>query len=108
MLTRAHRRRSIAWVILSLALAAPWTANAVPNRFSKESASRAQVGTRASDRLVALRGWLANLWAEAGCIIDPSGRCIAGTSQNPGGNRGWLANLRAEAGCIADPSGRCI
>lgn len=36
-------------------------------------------------------GWWAGLWADAGCIIDPGGRCTPAPSQ--------------DAGCIIDPNG---
>jgi len=104
MLTRAHRGRSIAWVILSLALAAPWTAIAVPNRAAIEGANRAQVVSWApSNVFAALKGWLTNIWAEAGCIADPNGRCISEAPQSSGGTSGPTT----DAGCIADPNGLC-
>lgn len=36
--------------------------------------------------------WLTAVWAEAGCILDPGGRCRAAAEQ-------------VDAGCIIDPSG---
>lgn len=39
---------------------------------------------------------LAELWSEAGCIIDPHGGCGGGA-----------AGSQAEAGCVADPHGGC-
>jgi len=90
-----HRRRIIIVVIvLLIALAAmPWTASAAPNRTSRVGANWAP-----ADVLGALKGWLRNLWADNGCILDPSGRCLQGATSGP----------TTDNGCIADPSGRCL
>lgn len=56
------------------------------------------VGTSPAGPLDRLGSWLTAVWAEAGCILDPSG-CPggAGEAQEPG----------QDAGCIIDPDGRC-
>jgi len=87
-----HRRSIIAVIVLSLALAAmPWTASAAPNR-----TSRVGVNWASADVLGALKGWLRNLWADNGCILDPSGRCLQGATSGP----------TTDNGCILDPNGR--
>lgn len=39
--------------------------------------------------------WLATVWAEGGCILDPSGRCVP------------EAPSQIDGGCGIDPSGGC-
>jgi hypothetical protein len=58
---------------------------------------------------------LTTLWSEAGCHLDPYGRCIddvgstgdAGCSADPFG-RCTTASSGTDAGCRADPYGRCL
>ncbi len=47
---------------------------------------------------------LSTIWAKAGCIYDPNGRCREGqaVAANPGGRQ-----VTANTGCIYDPDGRC-
>ena len=47
--------------------------------------------------LSSLWGWLAELWSEAGCYIDPYGGCSPGPAV--------LDN--SETGCYIDPNGGC-
>jgi hypothetical protein len=61
-----HTRR-LAVLVLSLALIAPWGASATG---PKSEPGREAASSR-------LWGWLANLWAEAGCILDPNGGACA-------------------------------
>jgi hypothetical protein len=70
-------RRSLAVLALALALA-PLPALAAANQ--------------ETSLLTSLWDWLAGLWAEAGCGLDPGG-CPGGTG--------------VDAGCILDPGGRC-
>jgi hypothetical protein len=89
-----HRRRRFVVIVLFIALAAmPWTASAAPNR-----TSRVGVNWAPADVLGTLKGWLRNLWADNGCIIDPNGRCLQGTTNN---------RPTTDAGCIIDPDGKC-
>jgi hypothetical protein len=46
-------------------------------------------------------GLLASVWSEAGCSLDPLGRCHTGTAS------GEDDALLADAGCTIDPLGRC-
>ena len=46
--------------------------------------------------------WLTGLWNEAGCQLDPDGRCIT----PPGGGSG--SSTQVDAGCHIDPNGICI
>src|SRR5947209_5329908 len=113
-----YRRRPVVSLVLALALATvPWTASAAPNRTSREGARQATVGSWApADVLAALKGWLRNLWAENGCILDPSGRCLQGTPSGPTLDNGCIADPNGRClqgstrgnGCILDPSGRCL
>ncbi len=77
----ALSRRTILVFVLALLLAAPW-ASAAP---------RADAGPR--EALTHLWSLLASLWSEAGCELDPDGRC---------------APDLPDAGCEADPDGRCL
>lgn len=51
--------------------------------------------------LASLWSWLAELWSENGCYIDPDGRCNGGTSGTPG------EPAQLEEGCYIDPHGGC-
>jgi len=108
-----HRRRFIIVIVLTLALAAiPWGVSAAPSRTSREGARQATVGSWApADVLAALKGWLRNLWAENGCIIDPNGRCLQGPTLDNGciadPNGRCLQGPTTDNGCILDPDGRC-
>jgi len=79
--------RSMMIVALLATLAVPWAANAAPTHRATQGEPTSWVAS--------VKGWLANLWAEAGCILDPSGRCLP-------------AGPKAENGCIIDPNGRCL
>jgi hypothetical protein len=48
---------------------------------------------RPTSALASLRGFLVSLWNDAGCLIDPLGRCLTRTA--------------ADEGCLMDPLGRC-
>jgi len=88
-----RRHPAIVGVLLALALAA--TASAAPSRTGREVATR-PASWAAVDVLATVQGWLSNLRAAAGCILDPNGRCLP-------------ADPRAENGCILDPNGgRCL
>ena len=81
-------RRSFAALVLMLTLAASGAAFAAPHRSTAAGHHAASAGL-----LGTLPGWLAHLWAEAGCILDPDGRCATAP--------------HTDEGCILDPSGRC-
>jgi hypothetical protein len=53
---------------------------------------------------------LSFLWSETGCMIDPSGRCIA--PQTDEGCRidpnGGCITERSDSGCRLDPNGGCL
>lgn len=59
--------------------------------------------------------FLARIWAENGCRIDPNGGCLPtpeadnGCRIDPDGRclPGDSARAEAENGCLIDPSGRC-
>jgi len=77
--------RVAALVVLSLLLAAPWSA-AEPRQ------DRGAVPARLLGQLWSQ--W-SILWSGIGCVIDPNGGC------------GGSAPSQTDIGCIADPSGRC-
>ncbi|HWM90549.1 MAG TPA: hypothetical protein VN493_07255 [Thermoanaerobaculia bacterium] len=80
-------RRRISVLLLALVLAAPWSLAAEP-RFEQRGAA-----WNLFDRLW---GALTSLWSEAGCTLDPSGKCLGGNVAPMGDN-----------GCTLDPDGRC-
>lgn len=49
--------------------------------------------------LARLWSWLADLWGENGCYIDPDGRCHDSTGGTPS------APAETENGCFIDPNG---
>ena len=99
--------RSLGLLALSLLLAAA-PAAARPSRPPARSLD------------VSLRGWVAWLWNEIGCRIDPDGQCVIQTLEASDGDigcgidpNGQCATAQApvgglgEIGCVIDPSGRC-
>ncbi len=74
-------RRTILAFVLAMVLVTPW-ASAEP---------RMDIGSR--DAFTRLWSLLTSLWSEAGCQLDPDGKCAP--------------NL-PDAGCEADPNGRCL
>jgi hypothetical protein len=67
--------------------------------------------------LASLWSWLAQLWSENGCIIDPGGRCSTaptvpstdnGCGIDPGGRCTSAPTVPStDNGCGIDPWGRC-
>ena len=59
-------------------------------------------------RLASLPGLLA-LWGEAGCEMDPNGRCIdhPAATPVPPDSSSALGNPGVDAGCGMDPDGSC-
>jgi len=113
-------RRHPAIVVLLLALALASIASAAPSRTAREVATRPASWVLANV-LATVQGWLTNLRAAAGCIIDPSGRCLPGGPMtdngcilDPSGGRCFGAAIHpnpsgptTDNGCIIDPDGRC-
>jgi len=97
MPSRSLRRRTLI-LLLAAILAASWT-------------TAAGLGARPVPKAAAAfhqgllsRAWsfLASLWGEEGCNIDPDGRCVAGkVQQTP-------PRVNTDSGCNIDPNGRCI
>jgi len=104
--------RAILTMAVLVALTVPWAASAAPNHTAR---------VEPTAWFSAVKGWLANLWAEAGCIADASGRCLPTSPTTDNGcvaiPDGRCLGARLEArppvdattdnGCIADPDGRC-
>ena len=97
--------RVAALFVLSLLLAAPWSA-AEPRQ------DRGAVPAQLLGQL--WRGWTI-LWSDIGCVIDPDGRCHdsaasqtdIGCGADPNGRCRDLAAPQADIGCGIDPSGGC-
>jgi hypothetical protein len=86
-------------VLLALAvLASPGNLMASPSG-SGFTTTRSHLTRAAAGPIDGIWRLLTNLWSEAGCILDPDGRCVA--------NQGPASIPPAHAGCILDPSGRC-
>lgn len=86
--------RKVALLLVLSTLVSPWVAVAEPGARSEARGDGAPWGLFS-------RVWntLVLTWAEAGCIMDPYGRCGgAATPETP-------ENL--DAGCRMDPFGRC-
>jgi hypothetical protein len=97
--------RASALFVLSLLLAAPWSA----------AEPRENRGPASPPALSQLWSQLTALWADIGCVIDPHGGCRDSTGSqidigcviDPGGVCRDLAGSQADIGCGADPSGAC-
>ena len=88
-----HRLLRTLAVLAVVVLVAPWGAAAAPpDSSSFHEAPAPGLWSRVTD-------WLTALWAEAGCIADPSG-CTDGSEPGdaPAGSFG-------DEGCIIDPNG---
>ncbi|HZF13894.1 MAG TPA: hypothetical protein VFE33_34305 [Thermoanaerobaculia bacterium] len=100
--------RRLALLALALALATPWLVMAAPHPAAKGAI---QAPSAPSSLLSLWSGWLTRLWADAGCIIDPDGRCATapltheGCIADPSGR--CATGPQTDAGCIIDPSGGC-
>lgn len=59
-------------------------------------------------RLASLPGLLA-VWGQAGCEMDPDGRCIdhPAAAPAPPGSSSTLGDPAVDAGCDMDPNGSC-
>ena len=82
-------RRTIFLLLLAACLALPWPAAAAPRKEAPASAHSAFLSQAWS--------FLQGLWADAGCWIDPDGRCVTGNTQPA-----------TDTGCGLDPGGRCV
>lgn len=103
MVQRPCRRR-LAVLMVSLALAGPWSTAAALPGFDFDRAGSAAV--RADHLFARLRGWLAAFWAEEGCVIDPSGRCMPQTSATPQTDAPDVPPVGRDEGCGIDPGGK--
>ena len=99
-----YRRTSrIVALLLILAVSIPM-ALAADGRYAEGRAIiRVPVFTL-GDLLSGFWTFLVSLWNEAGCSLDPSGRCIPGTG---GGDEGG-STVTGDEGCSLDPHGRCL
>jgi hypothetical protein len=85
-------RRLIVVLALSALLGSPTASLAGSRSAEKHPRTQAAVQTPLS------RLWnaLVSAGEKAGCLVDPSGRCLVSVQEN------------SDAGCAADPYGRCI
>jgi hypothetical protein len=97
-MVRTTFRRTLVLLLLAAIFAAPAARAAGP--FSG-APGRAEL-PRALNLAGQLWHWLASLWSEEGCHLDPNGRCIA----KPGA--GDAATTQSDSGCHLDPDGRCV
>lgn len=83
--------RKLAVLAVAFAVLLPWGVSAAPpdSAFREAAAPEPGLWTRLTD-------WLTRVWAENGCIVDPSG-CTDG-EPDPGSND-------PDNGCILDPDG---
>jgi hypothetical protein len=94
MIGLAACRRKLAGLVLSLALLAPWPAGALPfDRSAREP------GADVVSRLIE---WLASVFGDIGCSMDPDGRCRDSSVSPPPTSGDDL-----DIGCSMDPNGRC-
>ncbi|HSS49164.1 MAG TPA: hypothetical protein VLX28_09465 [Thermoanaerobaculia bacterium] len=99
-MSRIPLARSIVLLLLVLLfVAAPFaSAAAPPDRTVRSATGRFE----APALLSWLMSWLTGVWEKNGCMIDPDGRCLAGTGAAPAPPAGGQNN-----GCGIDPDGRC-
>jgi hypothetical protein len=93
--------RHVLPALLLVLVLAPAGTSAAERRTAAEPAPRAH-SLALGDLLARFRSALANLWAEAGCQLDPNGACGSRLSQ------GGEPQPRRDAGCQIDPNGACI
>ena len=96
--------RISALFILTVLLAAPWSA-----------AAPRQDRPPAPQLLVWLWDQVLALWGDSGCIMDPNGGCRessaptgdSGCIMDPHGGCGEISIPTGDSGCAMDPSGGC-
>jgi len=106
VMVRAFFSKAALLVVLMLLLAAPVAQAAEPGAGRSPVLSLQDVFARAWD-------FLANIWANNGCGIDPNGHCQGtvvetnnGCGLDPDG-RCQSASAESENGCLIEPNGRC-
>jgi hypothetical protein len=95
-MNRAFLSRAVLLLVLILLLVVPSTQAAEP-RTSTSPARSAPSGLTAWDVFSQTWDLLTSVWANNGCGIDPSGRCLPGQG----------ATAETDNGCWIDPNGRC-
>jgi hypothetical protein len=104
-MSRSLVHRAAVLFVLSVLLAAPWSA-AAPRQIQKAAPA---------PLLGQLWSGLTALWNDIGCILDPSGLCRGsaasqsdiGCGADPGGTCHGSASTQADIGCGLDPGGAC-
>jgi len=100
-MVRYNTLRTVALLVLCVALASPLASAAAPRPQGQSFADRFTTGD-AGDLFGWLRGALVSLWNKNGCQLDPHGLCVKnGCQLDPYGH--CLKN-----GCEVDPNGSCL
>lgn len=94
-------RIQIVRIVLVLLVAA---ALAAPPAWSQPAERPDGFAARIAGAFASFGDFLAALWAEEGCILDPHGGCSGDTE---GGDEASGATTQGEEGCIIDPHGGC-
>jgi hypothetical protein len=109
-MVRYNTLRTVALLVLCVALASPLATAAAPRPQGHSFADRFTMGD-AGDLFGWLRGALGSLWNKNGCELDPNGLCVkAGCQVDPFGrclNTLTTPTSTNKAGCELDPFGRC-
>jgi hypothetical protein len=86
------RRKTILLLVLVALVTTPWASAASP----KPASPRWMQAVEDVPLLGNFWSFLRSAWDKEGCNIDPNGRCIKETTQDP------------KIGCNIDPNGHCI
>jgi hypothetical protein len=98
MIRLAFRQRITALALAAALLAPCWVSAAAPPSARQQPAQPGLFG-QIWIGLTAL--WGSPVTPDAGCWLDPNGRCAPGTA-------GTRAPVTPDEGCRADPNGRCL
>jgi hypothetical protein len=110
-MVRYNTLRTVALLVLCVALASPLATAAAPRPEGHSYTDRFTMGD-AGDLFGWLRGALGSLWNKAGCEIDPNGLCVKnGCQVDPNGrclDAPTPPTSTNKNGCQVDPYGRCL
>lgn len=94
MLTLSLRRKTLLLLFVGL-LARPWAVSSAPIWQSERPQAVEAVELPALDLLSRIWSRFRSISAQAGCNVDPDGRCLP-------------SPVPPKAGCEVDPNGRCL
>lgn len=95
MLSTSLPRKVVVFLLLAI-LTVPFAAAAGPDR----DAPRRESTFLTADLLGRLWSLVQSAWSESDCHIDPSGKCVPGTNQEP------QPGAETDTGHMIDPDGR--